>query len=103
MSKKDELSNAEKLVKRILTDYPLARDDDRYLYTKVMQKLNPKACDLPFCEVMFNLKNLGLPLYSTVSRARRNVQANNEELRGTKKKQEIRAKLEEECREYFRG
>lgn len=98
---KEELKKTRKLVKKILTDYPLARNSDKYLYVRVMQELNPKTCDMPFVEVMLNMKELGLPLYSTVSRTRRDIQAKNPELKGTKKVQETRAELEEEFREYF--
>lgn len=99
---KEEMEYSKKIVKQILTDYPLARDSDIYLYIRIMKMLNPKACDLPFEEVILNLRELGLPLYSTVSRARRDIQKKNPELKGTKKKQEIRAELEQEYREYFK-
>lgn len=99
---KEEMECTQRIVKRILIDYPLARDSDIYLYIRVMKSLNPKACDLPFEEVILNMRELGLPLYSTVSRARRDIQLKNPELKGTKKKQEIRAELEQEYREYFK-
>lgn len=103
MDKSEELSNAQKIVKKILTECPLARNDDKYLYMKVMEELNPKARYMPFCEVMFNLRELGLPLYSTISRARRDIQAKNEELKGNPKAQEARAELEEAYRDFFRS
>ena len=99
---KEKMEYTRNIVKKILIDYPLARDSDIYLYIRVMKMLNPKACDLPFEEVILNLTELGLPLYSSVSRLRRDIQKKIPELKGTKKKQEVRRELEEEYREYFK-
>ncbi|MBO7733847.1 MAG: hypothetical protein J6S67_14890 [Methanobrevibacter sp.] len=97
------MKKTTKLVKTILRDYPIARDSDYYLYIRVMKELNPKACEMKFEEVFTNLKELGLPLYDSVSRARRKLQAEFPELQGSDKVKDFRTEREEEFREYARS
>ena len=77
MGKKEELETTEKLVKRILIEYPMARSSDSYLYIRVVKALCPEALNKPFSEVMFNLKELGLPCFETVRRSRQKIQNEN--------------------------
>lgn len=100
MDKRKELKNTTELVKVILRDYPMARDSDNYLYIRVMKELNPDTCNMPFAQVMLNLKELGLPCYETVRRSRAKIQSEHPELKGTKRVQEVREENEEIFREY---
>jgi len=98
-----DFKNTTNLVKDILIKNPLTRDSDPHLYIEVMMRLNPNATKMPFAMVLRNLTDLGLPLYDTVTRARRKVQAEYPELQGTERVKKFRAELEEEYKEYSRS
>lgn len=101
MDKKKELETTQQLVKRLLIKYPLARGCDPYLYIRVVKELNPSACNMNFADVMFHLKELGLPCFETVRRTRAGIQANNPELKPPEEVQDYRAKNEEIFREFY--
>ena len=50
------LRNIRKIVKEILEDEPLSREDDFYLILKVVQKLYPEDYAKPFYIVMTEAK-----------------------------------------------
>jgi hypothetical protein len=98
-----EFKSTTKLVKDILVKNKKARDSDIVLYLKVMERLNPPTLTMPFGMVLRNLKELGLPCYDTVSRARRKIQSDNPDLQGSERVQDRRAELEEEYRKYAKS
>lgn len=101
--KEEEIKTTEKLVKSILIKSVPARNSDIYLYYKVVEKLNKGVSQKPFAEVIFNLEELGLPLYDTVTRARRKIQMQNPELKGDERVARKRAENEEVYRDYARS
>ena len=98
---KKEFKRARTIVKEILEECPKSRNSDNFLYTKVIEKLNKGALDKPFWEVMLNLKELGLPCYETISRARRKLQEEFPELQACDAVQDFRTEREETFREEF--
>ena len=50
------LRNIRKIVKEILEDEPLSREDDFYLILKVVQKLYPEDYCKSFSDVMLGMK-----------------------------------------------
>ena len=53
---------------------------------------------MPFCDVIGNLKELGLPSIETVTRLRRKVQAEHPEVRASEKVTQWREVKEEQAR-----
>jgi len=96
-----QFKQARIIVKKILEDYPQTRDCDPKLYIKVVERLNRGALNRPFEEVMFNLKELGLPCFETVRRTRQKLQQEIPELRACDKVQDYRTCQEEKYRKEF--
>lgn len=80
----NKLYKVEEMVKEVLEEVPAARDDDFVLLAHCYYKLNPEVVGTPFNVVMLGHKEFGLPPFESITRARRKLQANNEELRATK-------------------
>lgn len=83
------------LVKNILEDDTKARGNDMFLYLQVCKIKNLDAVAQPFYVVMQRSKELGLPSYESVSRARRKVQEDHEELKPCKAVQDAREEYEQ--------
>lgn len=103
MGKREEISNTQILVKRLLTECPETRNSDMILYIKVVEKLNSACNSMAFESVLRNLKELGLPCFETVRRTRAKIQSEYPELKGCKAVQEGRAENEEIFEEYARS
>lgn len=86
----NKLYKVEDTVKEVLKEVPAARDDDFVLVAHVYYKLDPEIVGTPFNIVMLGHKELGLPYFESISRARRKLQAEYEELRATKEVEEAR-------------
>lgn len=86
------------LIYGFLKEDKQARDSDTHLYLKVCTHLNAVAIHMPFCDVVRNLKDLGLPSIETVTRLRRKVQSEHPELEASDKVAEWRADKEEQAR-----
>ena len=81
------LNSLEDMVREVLKKDPKARDDDRILTLDVwcnVFKVNPGS---PICEVM---KNKDLPSQESLGRVRRKIQQTEENLRGSKAKEQVR-------------
>lgn len=92
----------EKTVKEILTEHPQARNDDHYLYYKyVYRSVEEEAKSRYFSAVFLCYKELGLPSFESVGRARRRVQQKYPELRGDNGTQTARETLEKEYHDYY--
>ena len=92
------LKSLENVVFQILSDYPIARKDDRFLVTAVYSRY--VDVDSSFREVM---KDYTLPPFESISRCRRKIQETHEELRADSDIEQIRFDLQEEYIEYARG
>ena len=92
-----DLDNIYDCVKEILEHDIKARGDDSVLYVKVCKIKNPAVLTLPFYMVMQDTRKLKLPAFESVSRARRKVQSDFEELKPSESICEAR----EECEQMF--
>ena len=86
------------LIYRYLLQDEQTRDSDTKLYMRICAHLNAVAIHMPFCDVIGNLKELGLPSIETVTRLRRKVQAEHPEVRASEQVTEWRADKEEQAR-----
>jgi len=87
----------KKVVLDIMTKDRKARNDDYYLYRKVIQKYNKGALELPFGYMLDNITMMGLPDMATVSRWRRKHQEDFPQLRADVG---VRAKREKLRKQY---
>ena len=70
------------IVKQVLTDEPVARDDDFKLIGYVYKAINPDILDKPFRTAMWYHKDFELPSFETIRRTRQKLQHDYPELRG---------------------
>ena len=98
MSKR--LKNLQKQVEEVLKDYPIARQDDRFLITAIYLKYYDVPKGETFVEVM---KDRTLPPFESIRRTRQKIQETNLELRGDKESEALRIKLQEEYIAYAKG
>lgn len=99
-----KLNKVENIVKQVLTTYEDSRNDDFVLIYRVYKEINESAMIRElFCEVMLNHKAYGLPAFESVSRARRKLQAEHEELRANKKVEDARTNKTSEYIDYAIG
>lgn len=90
-----DLDTLQKLVEEILETDTKARGDDAWLYLQVCKVKNLDAVAQPFYIVMQMTKELGLPTFDSISRIRRKVQMEHEELKPSKQVQDIRDDYEQ--------
>lgn len=96
----NKLYKVEDIVYQVLKEVPEARKDDFVLVAEVYNKIQPLLYNVSFNRVMLAHKELGLPYFESISRARRRLQSIFEELRPEQEVQD--ARLEEQLiyREY---
>ncbi len=63
-------------------------------------EINERAVEYPFYRLMRKHKEFGLPSMESITRCRRRLQTKYEHLKANKETEKIRAKEEEEFREY---
>lgn len=90
----------ENLVYEVLNNNYKARNDDFVLITSVYETLCPDLLKIPFGNLLLDHKDYGLPTFESITRARRKVQAQFEELVSEKTKLK-RKQLENEYREFY--
>lgn len=91
------LLTLEQMIKPILENKPETRDNDKELALNIWTAyygINPWA---PVCEV---LRNECVPSLESIGRVRRKIQAEDESLRGSKRKEDIRIKAQADYIEY---
>lgn len=72
-------------VKNILERFPETRDDDMKLYARACWRLvGVKLEGFNFYHILYRHKEMKLPNYESITRARRKVQQNEEYLRGSR-------------------
>ena len=96
-----KLKKIEYLVREVLEINKMARDDDFYLVLNVYGEICPNVRDKDFSYVMANHKQLKLPSFESITRARRKLQAEYPELRGSEEVRGRRSKEEDKFRKYF--
>lgn len=98
----NKLYKVEDIVYQVLKEVPEARKDDFVLVAEVYNKIQPLINNVSFNRVMLAHKELGLPYFESISRARRRLQSIFEELRPSKEVQEARDEEQLIYREYAR-
>lgn len=98
----NKLYKVEDIVYQVLKEVPEARKDDFVLVAEVYNKIQPLLNGVSFNRVMLAHKELGLPYFESISRARRRLQNIFEELRPSKEVQEARLEEQLVYREYAR-
>lgn len=73
------IKGTEEVVLELLEENKKLRADDFYLYCAVIKRLGVDT-GKPFKEVMINHKQLKLPSFETVSRCRRKIQEQRQDL-----------------------
>lgn len=94
------LDTLEDMVREVLKKDPKARDDDRILTLDVwcnVFKVNPWS---PISEVM---RNKDLPSQESLGRVRRKIQQTEENLRGSKAKEQVRMDAQRDYLDYVNG
>lgn len=96
----EKLKNVESNVRIILETCPETRNND----FKLISKYYWYFCDFDFRKSFFkvleNAKELNLVPFESITRARRKLQSEHEELQAVKEVQEKRKEREEEFKEY---
>ena len=95
-----KIDNVENLVKQALIKNISARDDDHLLYIEVVYIIDPGLVNVNFMMNFKNARQLGLPPFESVSRARRKLQEKYPELRATSKVENARKEKQMEFEEY---
>ena len=95
-----KIRDVEKKVRALLIKNPIYRDSDTLLYVAYCMEEKPEVRRMTFCEVMENLKELGLPTYESVGRSRRKIQEREPDLKGSKDVEEFRYENFKLAREY---
>lgn len=85
-----DIYKVHKLVEDMLVANPDTRNSDQYLYLKICEQIEPRIAMMPYAQVIFERKRMGLPNLDTVTRARRRIQEHNPLLRATKKVDDAR-------------
>ena len=97
------LRTTNDIVRMILLRMPATRNSDNILYCEVCNQINPMVKNMNFEYVMRNRKELGIPGFETVRRARQKLQAEHQELAANNEVSMIRSDLEREYRNYAVG
>ncbi len=95
-----ELFKVNRITEKVLKDNKKARDDDNVLYLAVLELLGISA-KTPLTKVFTLVRNGTIPSLQSVSRARRKLQEQFKEYRGTVKATERRAKAEIEYESFY--
>ena len=94
-------------VKKILEDNPKARNSDSFLYYLVCKEyLAEKGVDIDkigFSDGLLKRKELNIPKFETVRRARQKVQQHHPELAANENIEAARELNEEHYRQFARG
>lgn len=95
-----KIEKVERLVRQALEKNKESRANDHKLYIEVAYIINPALANVNFKMNFENAKEVGLPPFESVSRARRKLQEKYPELRATIKVQEARKERQIEFEDY---
>lgn len=94
------MKDYKRIVESVLERYPETQDDDFKLYSRVCWLVcGEKVRNVRLIGGLYHHEQFGLPSYESVTRARRKIQEEREDLRGTIRKR--RKELEEEYRQEY--
>ena len=103
----NELKTATDIVKYVLEIDERARNDDAYLYYKVLdvcgQRDDVSYVHMTVRDLLNHTKALGVPNFETIRRARQRIQQHCPELGACDKVARFRAEREQEFRNYALG
>lgn len=108
MGKRTELKYIKSIVKDILETDQQARNNDNYLYSKVIEyiadqkQLCPPLSDIDILHYLNHMKDYGFPPFESVRRSRQKAQAEFPELSANKTVAAHRAENEETFRQFAR-
>lgn len=92
--------DVEAKVFKVLAMYPKTREDDFLLYAKYLKENNAELKDVGLLYALTHAKNLKMPNFESITRARRKLQRKNPELSPPKQVAAARAKKETKYRAY---
>jgi hypothetical protein len=95
-----KVNEVEKLVKYVMVNKPETRNDDFLLIYEVARLIYPNIKYYSFENVMKGHKTFCVPIFESITRSRRKLQAEYEELRSTKQVERARKEKESEYVEY---
>lgn len=94
-------------VKHTVTDILLndsrARDDDLYLYRKVIERTKPEMLKMSFGFALDNIARAGLPGFETVRRARQKAQEHDIRLASSRVTRKARDEKQKEFYDFAKG
>lgn len=96
------MEKLEELVKSALIKNKSARENDHMLYIEVAYMINPALVNINFVANFMEAKRNGLPNFESVSRAKRKIQEENPELKGSKENQAGRQIKQIEFEDYYK-
>lgn len=96
------MKNLKEQVEYILYTCPRARNDDFILINEVYKRYYFNTNIISFDNMLNNHKNYKLPSFESITRARRKLQAEKEELKVCDLVKIAREKKEKEYRELYR-
>lgn len=95
-----KIESVEKLVHQALLKNKSARNDDHLLYIEVIYLIDPSLVNVNFKMTFQCARQLGLPPFESVSRARRKLQEKYSELRAINEVENARKNKQIEFEEY---
>ena len=96
----ENIKKTSDVVYEILKHVPSARNSDNELYLRTCLAYNCMVSSFPFGKVMMERKELGIPPYESVRRARQKLQSQFPELAGTAEVEEARSRLSDKVKEW---
>lgn len=99
----NELKTLKDMVRQVLIQEPATRNSDDILYYRICEKINKGCINLPFCQVIVNRKDFGIPSFESVRRTRQKIQAECPELSSNEEVKSMRSTNEKIFREFARG
>lgn len=95
--KRMRIKDIEPLVRSILEANPRTRNDDNFLYMKIVEAVSPELMNVPFHKAICDSR---MPNYESVRRIRQKIQASDPSLAADENVEAMRMLREEEFRSY---
>lgn len=98
--KRNRFYRVEDMVREMLEQYPHAREDDDYLYLLCVKRYNTSVGSMDVNSFFTNRALMQIPTYETITRVKRKVLAQREDLQPAKEVIDERYNTWKEAREY---